>query len=215
MRASTQEDLPAIYAWDVACSLVLADLNAVSNEAAHFAQVVAVVAGGAWAYWRYVRGRTFGARGDLTLSASLWASESDPAYAAIAVRASLRNTGLSRIKLAYGKKIVLVDWVPRGRWMLSENELYWGPGAGMRQVVIFDDQDMVDSGEAIVDDVIIPVPSPLLPDRPLAYRVRGYVTRGRSWPARRLKWKQDAWSAHAIVPGGMCPAQDTKQGERG
>jgi hypothetical protein len=190
---------------------VLANLNAISNEAAHFAQVVAVIAAGAWAYWKYVRGRTFGARADLTISATLWSSVADPTHAGLAVSASLRNTGLSRITLAYDKKTVMVDWVPHERWMLSENELYWGPRAGIRQAVIFGDHDMVDAGEMIADEVVIPVPSPWLSDKPLAYRVRAYVTRDHSWPVTQMKRKQYSWVAHAIVPGGLDPAQDTKQ----
>jgi hypothetical protein len=195
---------------------VLADLNVISNEAAHFAQAVAVAAGGAWAYWKYVRGRTFGARADLTIRATLWSSEADPMHAALAVSASLHNTGLSRIKLAYDKKIIVVDWVSRERWMLSQNELYWGPRAGRRQAVIFGDHEMVDPGEVIADDVIIPVPSPSLADQPLAYRIRAYVTRSRSCQTRPFKRKQNSWVAHAIVVGSLHPTQDTtRRQERG
>jgi hypothetical protein len=185
--------------------MVMTDLNAISNEAAHFAQAGAIAAGGAWAYWKYVRGRTFGARADLTISATLWSSEADPMHVALAVSVSLHNSGLSRIKLAYDKKTILVDWVSHERWMLSGNELYWGPWAGTRQAVIFGDHEMVDPGEVIADDVMIPVPSPAIADQPFAYRIRAYVTRGHSWRARAFKRKQNSWVTHIIVAGRLHP----------
>jgi hypothetical protein len=181
-----------------------ADLTAISNDAAHFAQAAAVIAGGTFAWWKYLRGRTFRARADLAVSAVLWSSDTNSADTALALTVSLRNTGLSRIRLVVGAKAVLVDWVTRERWALSQNELYWGPSTGMRQTDIFGGHDWIEPGEMITDDVVIPVPS-ALDDGPLAYRVRAHVVRSQSPILRQLKRPREVWAAYVVVPGTLYP----------
>jgi hypothetical protein len=180
--------------------MLLGSVSSIGNDAAHFAQAVALVIGGFWAYWKFLRGRTFRNRAELRVTASILVANGD---AALRVTASMRNTGLSRLPLLAGEKAVLVDWLPRARWTLSKRSVYWGNAEGLRRVVVFKDHAELEPGELIADELLIPVPSPRADEAPMAYRVRIGVST-RRFPARFTD-KRRLWSANTVVPGILTP----------
>jgi hypothetical protein len=96
----------------------LDDLEKLSNIARNFAQVLAFLVGGAWAYLKFVKGRTFKYRAEIEITASLYSFDEEPAPV---VEVTLKNTGLSRIPLSENQALVHWDWLPSSRWMAGAN----------------------------------------------------------------------------------------------
>jgi hypothetical protein len=83
----------------------LAAWTDIATGVAAVVQSLAIAVGGAWAYFKFVRGRTFTHRGELRVAASLVTCGTE---IALKVTATFRNTGLSQIRFSKYTKLIYV-----------------------------------------------------------------------------------------------------------
>jgi hypothetical protein len=92
------------------------DLKTATDVVDNIVTSSAVVIGGVWAYFKFVRGRTFARRAELDISPALEQS-ADSLYLAVTI--TLKNTGLSKLPLNKDMKVVRkyseIVWLPMGR----------------------------------------------------------------------------------------------------
>jgi hypothetical protein len=146
-------------------------------------QAGAVVAAGIWAYFKFVRGRTFAHRAEPGLSAQrLGSSEAEAIRAAV----TLRNTGASDIPLRV--KAVLVYGITADEWSGGDRSPRW------EQVAIepvFEHHEKIEAQETIADEVLIPLPNH---PAPLAYKVELVVLNERKKPGATQ------WTTAVVLP---------------
>jgi hypothetical protein len=151
---------------------------------ANGAQVVAIGIGGAWAYYKFIRGRTFHKRAEVTITSELVRRD---AFFAVRAATSLVNTGGSNLPLRV--KIVRVyafapddvDEQGRPRW----DEVVNAP--------IFQDHEHIEAQETIRDDILVAIPAPVISSA-VALRASCFVYE------RRKKPGGIQWTAHSIIP---------------
>ena len=165
-------------------------LTEITQPVAHIAQATAVVVGGSWAYAKYVRGRAFRHRAKLNVEASLLAFDGDHV---LAVKASMKNEGLSRIRFRDRRQLILfVDSLPATRWAADTNVL-WDEEPTMA-TPLFEQHGWIEPGETIDQELLVPMAvDPAAPS--LAYQVRAWV----GIPSR-LRRKVTTWSANTVLP---------------
>jgi hypothetical protein len=168
---------------------VLVDLKDTADAVNNIVASGAVVIGGTWAYLKFIRGRTFAHRAELSVSLSFESSTISSLYLNVGVE--LKNTGLSKIPLNKNMKAVLVfgcDGGDVGR--LSEIE--WEE---IKVVPILDQHDWLEAQETILDTIVFSLPPPdhkeLLH---AAYKVEALV--GATRVAYR---KATRWHSRAVV----------------
>jgi hypothetical protein len=163
-------------------------------------QAVAIVAAAVWAYYKFVKGRTFHRRAELELDGSFLAVPS----AAVRARAVLRNTGGADIPLR--AKILRVATYTTGD-VDSRGQPEWREIAKAR---VFTDHDWIESQETINDDVLIATPE--VTPEVVAMRVgcAVYEKRKQRW-YKRHQGGGIAWSAASIIPMG--PERRSDEGE--
>jgi hypothetical protein len=156
--------------------------------------IAAIGIGGAWGYYKFVQGRTFHRRAEVTLEPSLLAGGS---WHGIQVRATLRNTGGSEIiLLAKGVEIFSfahgdTDEMGRPQW----REIAAAP--------LFDDHDWIESQETIVDEVLVPLGVGQTGEDVVAYRLACLVYGEHERKGRRFWAKPKGgirWTTNAVVP---------------
>jgi hypothetical protein len=165
----------------------------VSRGVEAIVQSLAIVVGGVWAYFKFIRGHTFRQRGEFQITASLVTCGCETA---LKVVATFRNTGLSKIVLSEDKGSVYVFRVTKDEWPQLAN-ISWGQHLKLAR--IFEEDEEVDAQESIADQVLLPLTTER--DRlhlPVAYRVAGTVAARRS----RVWFSQGPfeWTAHVVLP---------------
>jgi hypothetical protein len=163
------------------------------DAALHAVQIAALVVGAAWAYYKFVRGRIFHRRAEVTLEASLLDVESSRA---IRARATLKNTGSADIPfLAKGLKISSL----REGDVNDKGHPQWRE---MVTVPVFADHGWIESQETISDETLVPIGEGA-ETNVLAYRVncrvigeheRRFVRGAKSGGIR--------WTSNVVVPTG-------------
>lgn len=156
-------------------------------------QIVAIVVGAVWAYYKFVRGRTFARRAELSVAGEVLSSD---ATAAVRARVSLRNTGAAKIPLR--AKALYVHAADQSEW--RPPRVTWRKVAALK---VLEPHGWLEAQETIADDVVVPLPTPESSEHPLVYRLecRVYEQRG----GRRKGGIK--WTAEAIVPAGLRPAE--------
>jgi hypothetical protein len=160
------------------------------------AQIVAIVVAASWAYWKFLKGRTFHRRAEPRVEASLLKSGSTQA-----VRASvaLENTGSADIP--FDAKLLRLskftgELTPKGRAQWDE----------FASAPVFPDHERIESQETIRDDILIPLVQ-TASEGVLAYRVTCliYGRQSRTWRqwANRKEGTGIAWTAQTVVPVGL------------
>jgi hypothetical protein len=147
----------------------------------------AIIVAGIWAFFRFVKGRTFKHKAELTVEGSLLSGRDRQA---ISVRVHLRNTGLTKTPLdrAFVRVLAMrpADWESR-KWKR------------LVTVRVFEDHDWIEPQEPIGDELLIPLSEPT---PALAYRLDAVVFP----PKRKLRRKRIQWTARAVIPGVLQPA---------
>ena len=165
-------------------------LTEITQPAAHIAQVAAITVGALWAYFKYLRGRTFRPRAQIRLEASLC---SQGAQRFLLARVSMENHGLSYVRLESGLRVLFVD----------EARTSTVPGVAMGWQTdppffvvddLFREDEGLEPGETLKEDVLVPLEAPSM-GAPPAYRVRVFV---RS-PPPLLRKNGVRWAANTIV----------------
>jgi hypothetical protein len=150
------------------------DIVKITQAIASVAQALAIVVGGAWVYFKFLRGRTFARRAELDLEATLAVVSDKPL---IKAKASLRNTGLSRLPLKPDFKWIELAATTASPAMEGAN-VAWD---SIMSSDVFVKHAWVEAQETIDDEVLFPVPA--APDD--------------SWRAFRLA--MEIWGAPTVV----------------
>lgn len=175
----------------------LTAVDQVSDIARNIAQVLAILFGAAWAYFKFLRGRTFSYRADVKINAALYTFDDD---LSLLVTATVTNSGLSRIPLPSNQAMILANWLPTSRW--GPGRADWQPvllpdddGSSELILPILEEHQRIEPGESVVDEVllVLPIDEDLGP--PLAFRVTVNVVSNRGL----LRREHTLWSASTIV----------------
>jgi len=151
----------------------------------------AIVVGGTWAYYKFVRGRTFAKRAELEVTGHVLDADD---LRAIRAHVELRNTGAAKIPLR-----------AKGVWVYGLNSDSAAARAGwgdhLAAVKVLTHHDWLEAQETISDDVLIPLPDELAEiDSRLAYRLEFRVYELRKGAKGGIQW-----TAEAIVPARLAP----------
>jgi hypothetical protein len=151
---------------------------------ASVAQALAIVVGGLWAYFKFLRGRTFASRAELGVAAARLPGD----VPALKVTATLKNAGLSKLPLRTQAVLLYgIEARPGDESPAATVERKLG-----KAHKVFAAHGWVEAGETIADELVL-----LLPARGdvLAWRVecRVYERRRGEGGLR--------WTASVVVPG--------------
>lgn len=167
--------------------MTLASWTTWAGAVASLAQATAIVIGGIWAYFKFVRGRTFAKRVELTVTPTLLLQHTPK----LKVTARLRNAGLSKLPLRTQAVFVYgIHAAPT-----SENPIATGEQQLGKPRKIFAAHQWIEAQETVTDEILF-----LLPDSQsageqewLAFRVECRV-----YAKRRSKGAL-TWTASAVV----------------
>ena len=161
----------------------------------HLVTTVAVLVGGIWAYFKYVRGRTFASRAEVAVSGALYAADQQHV---IKATAALKNTGASKLALERQGKVIRVFKAYTDT--SSSSAISW---ERLDTVPIFEAHGWIESSETVTDEVliVIPISDNEAPGPPLAYKLEAMVF-GRM---RRIRKGGVKWTGDTILPATLTP----------
>ncbi len=149
----------------------------------------AILAGGVWAYFKFIRGRTFAHRAVLDVTASL-DNSNDCTYLSVAI--TFKNTGLSRLPLNPAMKIVRLFRMgdkQDGAVSVAEWER-------ISTTSILDQHDWLEAQETVVDKLVYCLSGSSRKDSSQAvYQVEALVAA----PRRLITRKGTEWQSRAVV----------------
>jgi hypothetical protein len=145
-------------------------------------QALAILVGGGWAYFKFIRGRTFAYRGELDIESSF--VKGTDAVGALRVCVTFKNTGLSQIPLNENAKQVNVYTTSAESWDPAKN-VDWG--AHLKLTPLFEEHDWIEAQEIVTDEVLVPVPLVH------AYRLVAKVA------SARRRGKALLWTAETVI----------------
>jgi hypothetical protein len=157
-----------------------------AGGAASAAQVLAIIVGGVWAYFKFLRGRTFAKRAELSVAPSFLNLGKQ---SALKVAASLKNAGLSKVPLRTQAVFVYgIYAAPTADDPIATREQLVG-----KPKKIFAAHKWVEAQETITDEILIVLPNsdPSSQPQGLALRVECRVYEERRKPGG-LKWTASA-----------------------
>lgn len=139
---------------------------------ASLAQALAICVGGLWAYFKFIRGRTFAHRLEVSVTALRIANSARPT---LKVTASLKNVGLSKLPLRVAAVSVFAIRATDGE--VEESRIQRTP--------LFAGHEWVEADEEITDELLL-----LVPDEAdvLGYRVKCEAIEQRSRRKGGLGW---------------------------
>jgi hypothetical protein len=153
--------------------------------------VLAIILGAIWAYYKFLRGRTFSHRAELAVTGDLLGNEDKRA---IRARVTLKNMGLTKLPLR--TKVVRVDAIYPAGW----DDRKW---ERLTTVNVLEPHEWVEPQEPIADEVLIPLEGA---QDALAFVVQAIVFE------RRKKGGGLQWTAQQIVPSELTPLAGSAAG---
>ncbi len=158
----------------------------------------AVLVGGAWAYFRFVRGRIFAHRAEVAVAAALLR----PPLSGLRVQIAVKNTGTSQLPLG-DLRFVETFAVTEDDWPKDTNIVWDDPIISTR---VLRSHQWLESSETVNEDVLVPLPRTNATGRPyVAYLVRAHVPSAR----RRKRATPTEWTAQVVVvPEGADGGKD-------
>jgi len=174
----------------------------VAQGAAAIAGIVALIVGGLWAYFLFVKGRTFSNRLEPSAEGELLQVNGKTM---VRLKLVVKNAGASVFTFADHPKAVYLYATAAADWVSAANVLWSDPY--LRLTRILENHDWIEGGETIVDEVLVSVPD----GDWLAYRleVRLGSRSGdfRRWLASHSHIRGDLqWRTTVVVPGNARPA---------
>jgi hypothetical protein len=143
----------------------------------------AVVIGGVWAYFKFVRGRTFAHRAELSVSMSLGRSAGG-LYLCVTV--VLKNTGLSKLPLNNNMKAIRLFGMT-GQADDRPNGTEW---ERILTLPVLDQHEWLEAQETVTDSVICRLPAAAKADTHVAYQVEAVIgARRRLITRKRVQWQ--------------------------
>lgn len=151
----------------------LSTLQTWADIAQKSAATVAILGTAGWAYFKFVRGRTFRRRLELTLSGEV---RRGPGIVYLLTNSTVKNIGLSKFEIDHEKsglrvmthasegavtEAKLAEWIPLSTWPVLEG------------------QEVLEPGEPAAEELLIEIPDQSF----LAFRLQLWVssTHGESW----------------------------------
>lgn len=133
---------------DPAAKSTLDNAKDIADIASSAITALAVIIGGAWAYFKFAKGRTYRPRVEMQLAGQWWLAEGK---VLLQVRITIKNVGSSKLKLlqrgsGLRASVLDSDQPPppaSARW--REGKVY----------TIFDQHDWIESGETVSDVVLL------------------------------------------------------------
>lgn len=165
------------------------DLKTATDVVSNVVTSTAVVVGGIWAYFKFIRGRTFAHRAELNVSSTLVRGARSQF---LSVVVSLTNTGLSRLPLNEKMKVIrLFGMVQNSTRYPSTVE--W---ERISTLPILQQHAWLEAQEAVTDVITYEL-SPVDEARPAysAYRVETIV----GAPRRKITGKGIQWQSHSVI----------------
>jgi hypothetical protein len=177
----------------------------ISEGVDHLVTAGAVLIGGLWAYFKFIRGRTFANRAELHISSYIDDTEG---RRSIGVGVRLENAGLTKIDLAKNRGIVWVYGTSGSEWSGGRNAKWHQ----LMLTLVLVDHKWIEAQETIEDDVLIPVPITMDGiDAIVAYRLHAEV-----WAVKKLLHRKGVrWSGNAIVTLPKAPTNVVPHAEVG
>lgn len=162
------------------------DLQAATTVAYNIVTSSAVVVGGVWAYFKFVRGRTFANRAELSVSASFNGSP-DQVYFCATV--TLKNTGLSRLPLNNNMKVIRIFGAAASK--SDAGEVKW---ERISTLPVLDQHEWLEAQETVTDTIVYRVPlSSQSGSNYAIYQVEAIIgARPRPITRRRVLWQARA-----------------------
>jgi hypothetical protein len=160
----------------------------VSGIVAKTVQTVALLVGGAFAYFKFVRGRVFRPRLELSVSGTLF--EKNGSRYLIAT-AKAKNVGLSKCATQQeGSGVRISAYTDDGWEVLTADD-------------VLQQHEWIESAEPLSDDVLFP----LNHRHDVAYRLEfRLVSQDKDWLRKREEWfprrRRHEWSTQAILGAG-------------
>ena len=146
-------------------------------------QAIAIVLGGIWAYLKYGRGQPFISRAEVRIRACSLQLADRPA---IRVAIEFRNVGACRTNLTVKTLEVF------GMTQASPHDTPIDWGDALAAAPIYENDDWVEAGETVRDEVLVPVPAhDAAGDRYIAYQVKCDVMEcgPPAWyHVKRIRW---------------------------
>jgi hypothetical protein len=168
--------------------LTLASWTTWAAGVASLAQAAAIVTGGIWAYFKFVRGRTFAKRAELSVTPTLLPEQKPK----LKVTATLRNAGLSKLPLRTQALFIYgIYAAPTVDNPIATKEQQLG-----KPKKIFAAHQWIEAQETVTDELLF-----LLPDSQFAseHEWLAYRVECRVYAKRRRKGALN-WTASALVP---------------
>lgn len=167
--------------------LIAASWTTWADGAANLAQATAIVVGGLWAYFKFVRGRTFAKRAELSVTPTILPAEPQM----LKVRATLKNAGLSKLPLRTQAVFVYGIYAAAS----EDNPINTGEQQLGKPRKIFAAHQWIEAQETVTDEILMLVPDSHSASEHdwLALRVECRVY------ARRRKEGALTWTASAVV----------------
>lgn len=165
-------------------------LEEITTAAYNIVTSSAVIVGGIWAYFKFVRGRTFANRAELNVSISFERADARLHLSAIF---TLKNTGQSRIPLNSKMKAARLFGMVDSQESDGPAETRW---ERIKTTPIFEQHEWLEAYETVTDTVVYRLPAPGSHHIwHTAYQVEAIVGARR----RLLTRKGVQWQARAVA----------------
>jgi hypothetical protein len=170
----------------------------VAQGARAIAEIVALIVGGLWAYFLFIRGRIFSRRLEPLAEGELLQSDG---VQMLRVRLRVKNAGASIVKFADDPKAVYLYGTGSRDWLGATNVQWSKPQLILTKVL--ENHKWIEGGETILDEVLVPVPDPGAAGEWLAYRLDLKLASRRQGFRGSLKW-----TTTVVVPGKARPVHE-------
>jgi hypothetical protein len=160
-----------------------------ADGVAALAQAAAIVVGGLWAYFKFIRGRTFAKRAELTVVPTVLDL---PGEQSLKVTATLRNEGLAKLPLRV--QVVLIYAIfaePTDENPLGTREEQIG-----EPCEVFSAHDRVEAQETITDEIVVPLTDY---DRSCGQQATAFRVECRVYAKQRVRKGGLRWTASAVI----------------
>jgi hypothetical protein len=181
------------------------DVNKLLNWtklAQQIVQTLAILIGGIWAYFKFIRGRTFASRAEVSVKGTLFSLEDRQIIKATVF---VRNTGASKITVEKQGKVIRLYGA---KLLEASAPIEW---IQLRIDPIFESHGWIESQEIITEELLLPVSTAHDEDvSRSAYKLEALVF-GK---LGRFSRKGVKWSGDTIIPGEMKPAISPETGKK-
>lgn len=176
---------------------ILATWQDTASALSDLVTAAALLVGGAFAYFRFARGRIFARRAEISLDAT----PLDPPLSGLHVQLSVENTGASQLSLSDVRYLETFA-ITQDDWPHDTNVVW---GAPIIRTRVLRDHDWLESAETVGERLLVPLPPDDRGTPFVAYLVRARIT------AVESRWRRapTGWAAQVVVlPRGVSGGRD-------